>query len=142
MQTQCISLETLRSFCPAEVRAFESHPRFPGWGRIFDYLDDEDEFDLFFFDYDDELREKDDWQPVHKEFYGLWESLYDAFETATNGARLGMKHFDVSRCDDNDCIPSNEGGCIFTVDGTHEMKLTPAGEILEGKLEQVLLTQY
>lgn len=142
LQDTAISLGTLRALCPAEVKAIESHPGFPGWGEIFNYLGDEDEFLLYFFTFDDDLRANDDWESIHMELSELWTSLCDAFFRATKGAVLGMIYFDISCCDSNDSIPSNADGCIFTVDGTHETKLTPAGEILEGQLETVLLTQY
>jgi hypothetical protein len=142
MQHTIISLAVLRSLCPSEVAAIESHPAFPGWGRIFDFLEEEDGWEFVFFEKDDDIRDKDEWPAAHKELCALWDALCDAFERATKGGRLGIDYFDIDRCDNNDCIPTNENGCVFPVTGTHETVALAAGEILEGKLEELLVTQY
>lgn len=142
IQHTIISLDDLRGLCPADVAAIESHSRFPGWGRIFEYLDEKDGFDLLFYRPEEDLFNEDEWPKLNEVFTELWFELEAAFDKATQGGSLGITYFDIARCDRNDCIPTNEDGCVFTVEGTHEKVLTAAGRILAGKLESMLITQY
>lgn len=137
-----ISLADLRAICPSEVAAIESHEAFPGWGRIFEYLDEPDGLEFPFYEGESDLCDTCDWPTLHKAFCELWDALQGAFDLATHGGSLGIDYFDINRCDSNDCIPTNEDGCVFPVDGTHEMVPTAAGKILAGKLKELLVTQH
>lgn len=137
-----ISLDGVRSICPSEVAAIEQHPSFPGWCQIIDYLDD-DKGDTLTYEYDEDIRESDDWPRLNEEFSALWSALQKAFKEATQGLLLHYEYIDYSRCDDNDAYPDTDvDGFLFHVQGTHKTTLTDAGQMVKEHLECVHYIQY
>jgi hypothetical protein len=137
-----ITLDGVRSVCPSEVAAFESHPSFPGWGQLIDYLD-EDEAETWFYDYDDDIRGADEWPRLHEEFDVLWGDLCRAFQQNTRGLQLSYEFINRDRCDKYDCYPdSAQDGFLFVVEDVRESKLTEGGRMVADHIESVRYLQY
>lgn len=137
-----ITLDGVRSVCLSAVTAIESHPSFPGWGQLIDYLD-EDELDTMFYEYDEDIRGADEWPRLHEEFGALWDALCLAFEQATRGLQLSYEFINRRRCDQHDCYPdSAQDGFLFGVEGVRESKLTEGGRMVADHIESVRYLQY
>lgn len=104
---QCISYKDLKTMCPEQITAIESHPGFSSWQEVaMEFYDDEGLLD------------------------GTVEHLCEAFsdKTIVDGKclELALVHYeDGSKYDE----PNDHDGCVFEVIGTYET--TPAGKKFE-----------
>jgi len=116
-QAEAFEYATVKTLCPQEIAAIESHAEFESWGKLAESLFDE---------------------TAEKQISLLVGNLLAAFNKATEvdgkGLTLSFTHYSKDNGDRYDTTCSHEG-CIFEVHGT--MQLTPAGEKFKDKTQNV-----